>query len=173
MGLGAGVVGGLWSWLLRLLSDQATPRCRWAGLPIVLRSGAGSGMIVYKARGTHSGCCNMQGSTYGRIASDRERAKSAPTLKDLDFLGLHPNGICLERTTFNALMRTLKYESFGIHAPSSTQVSSYAHSSSFVFMVSVCGCAFPCVGVPHSRVGGRRNDAHRSIVMRHFLYECR
>lgn len=45
----------------------------------------------------------------GRIASERERAKSTPTLKDLDLLELHPNGICLERNTFDALMRTLKY----------------------------------------------------------------
>lgn len=52
-----------------------------------------------------------QGSTHGRVASARERAKNTPTLKDLDFLELHPNGICLEKSTYDALMRTLKYAS--------------------------------------------------------------
>nr|CAH8826169.1 unnamed protein product [Trichobilharzia regenti] len=51
---------------------------------------------------------DLKGSTYGRQASDAERAKSSPTLKDLDFLENHPDGIWLEAETYDALLKTIE-----------------------------------------------------------------
>ncbi|CAH8469019.1 unnamed protein product [Heterobilharzia americana] len=51
---------------------------------------------------------DLKGSTYGRQASDAERAKGSPTLKDLDFLENHPDGIWLEAETYDALLKTIE-----------------------------------------------------------------
>ncbi|XP_078360623.1 phosphatidylinositol 4-phosphate 5-kinase type-1 alpha-like isoform X3 [Oculina patagonica] len=51
---------------------------------------------------------DLKGSTYKRKASKAERAKETPTLKDLDFLNDHPEGIFLEPETYNAVMRTIQ-----------------------------------------------------------------
>ncbi|VDP42736.1 unnamed protein product [Schistosoma margrebowiei] len=51
---------------------------------------------------------DLKGSTYGRQASDAERAKSSPTLKDLDFVENHPDGIWLEAETYDALLKTIE-----------------------------------------------------------------
>lgn len=51
---------------------------------------------------------DLKGSTYKRKASKAERAKETPTLKDLDFLSDHPEGLFLEPDTYNAVMRTIQ-----------------------------------------------------------------
>ena len=51
---------------------------------------------------------DLKGSTYKRKASKSERAKKSPTLKDLDFVNNHPEGIYLEADTYNALIKTME-----------------------------------------------------------------
>lgn len=41
-------------------------------------------------------------------AGKHERAKSAPTYKDLDFMELLPEGLMLEAETYNALITTMR-----------------------------------------------------------------
>ncbi|KAK2565281.1 Phosphatidylinositol 4-phosphate 5-kinase type-1 alpha [Acropora cervicornis] len=51
---------------------------------------------------------DLKGSTYKRKASKAERAKETPTLKDLDFLNDHPEGLFLEPDTYTAVMRIIQ-----------------------------------------------------------------
>ncbi|XP_016069754.1 PREDICTED: phosphatidylinositol 4-phosphate 5-kinase type-1 beta [Miniopterus natalensis] len=51
---------------------------------------------------------DLKGSTYKRRASRREREKSNPTFKDLDFLQDMHEGLYFDTETYNALMKTLQ-----------------------------------------------------------------
>lgn len=51
---------------------------------------------------------DLKGSTHKRRASPKEKAKSVPTFKDLDFMQDMPEGILLESDHYNALCRTIQ-----------------------------------------------------------------
>lgn len=51
---------------------------------------------------------DLKGSTYNRFASQQEKEKAVPTLKDVDFLHLYADGIYLDNETYLQLMSLFK-----------------------------------------------------------------
>lgn len=58
---------------------------------------------------------DLKGSTYKRFASKNERAKSNPTLKDLDFNEEYKTGIIFEGHTYDILMDIIKRDCLVIY----------------------------------------------------------
>lgn len=59
---------------------------------------------------------DLKGSTINRFASEKEKARKAPTLKDLDFNAIFPQGITIEEKYYTALKQALARDTLVLHS---------------------------------------------------------
>ncbi len=60
--------------------------------------------------------CLRAGSTYKRQAHSRDLTRDLPTLKDLDIVSLHSEGILLDSDAYNALKNTVVRDCLVLHS---------------------------------------------------------
>ncbi|NXU77385.1 PI51C kinase, partial [Oreotrochilus melanogaster] len=126
---------------------------------------------------------DLKGSTYKRRASKKEKEKSSPTYKDLDFIQDMPEGLMLDADTFNALTKTLQRDCL---VGDSAESLSCAQSVTLGLQVSLVtvslalwtktGRVFPNVSVPLStllQVSGVLQLLFLRLHSLRFRFTCR
>lgn len=79
---------------------------------------------------------DLKGSTYKRRASRKEREKSCPTYKDLDFVDMH-DGLYFDTETYNALTKTLQRDC-------RVSATLFQHFVKKMWVASACGFPGNC-----------------------------
>ncbi|KAJ8286332.1 hypothetical protein GJAV_G00037280 [Gymnothorax javanicus] len=97
---------------MNLNQNPRTLLPKFYGLYCVQSSGVNTRMVVMnnvlpRAMKMHYKY-DLKGSTFKRRASRKEREKSSPTYKDLDFQEMHGEGLYFDHDTYNALTKTLQ-----------------------------------------------------------------